>query len=128
MNSARIILASVVALGLVAGAAWAGPVANDAAKSIPATTTSHVTAKAPARAKLAAKTPAMPRVDLNSATREDLLKLPGMDEAIADKIIAARPFKTRGELRSKNLVSGVEYAKLREHVIAKATTVAASSK
>jgi competence protein ComEA len=130
MNSGRIILATVVALGLVAGAAWAGPVSNDAAKSTPtaATPMTHVTAKAPAHSKLAAKSAAMPRVDLNTATREELSKLPGMNEATADKIIAARPFKSRGELRSKGLVSGVEYAKLREHVIAKSTTVAASSK
>ncbi len=124
MNSGRIIVSTLFALALVAGAAGAGPTTTDANKQAP--TITHVVAKAPAHAKAAAKL-ATPRVDLNTASREELAKLPGMDEATADKIIAARPFKSRGELRSKGVVSSVEYAKLREHVIAKPTTVAASS-
>ena len=124
MNSGRIIVSTLFALALVAGAAWAGPTTTDANKQAP--TMTHVVAKAPAHAKTAAKL-ATPRVDLNTATREELAKLPGMDEATADKIIAARPFKSRGDLRSKGLVSSVVYAKLREHVTAKPTTVAASS-
>ena len=125
MNSGRIIASTMFALMLVAAAAWAGPVTTDANKQAP--TTTHVMAKSPAHAKAAAKM-AAPRVDLNTATREDLAKLPGLDEATADKIIAARPFKSRGELRSKGVVGAAEYAKLREHVMAKPTTVAASTK
>jgi DNA uptake protein ComE-like DNA-binding protein len=56
------------------------------------------------------------------------MKLPGVDDATADKIIAARPFKSRADLRSKNVVNGVEYAKLRERVLAKPTTVAEAGK
>ncbi len=123
MNTARI-LSSAFALVLIAAAAWAGPATGEAPKSAPMT---HVTAKAPAHAKAAARA-TTPRVDLNSATREELLKLPGVDEATADKIIAARPFKARAELRSKNVVSGVEYARLRDHVLAKPTTVAEAAK
>ena len=73
------------------------------------------TAKAVHHAKTAAKTP---KTDLNSASKEDLMKLPGVDDAIADKIVAARPFKTRSELVSKNIVTSAEFAKLRTLVAA----------
>jgi DNA uptake protein ComE-like DNA-binding protein len=61
----------------------------------------------------------VPKVDLNPATREELVKLPGIGEAIADKIIAARPFKSKDELVSRKLVSESEYKKISSHVIAK---------
>jgi DNA uptake protein ComE-like DNA-binding protein len=65
-----------------------------------------------------------PKVDLNSASREALVKLPGVGEAIADKIIAARPFKSKDELVSKSIVTKAEYQKLSAHVIAKQAPVA----
>ena len=124
MNPARIV-STVFAFVLIAGAAWAGPATSQAPKQ--AATTTHVMAKAPQHAKAAAKV-TTPRVDLNTATKEELTKLPGVDDATADKIIAARPFKSRAELRSKGVVGGVEYAKLREHVMAKPSTVAEAAK
>ena len=65
-----------------------------------------------------------PKLDLNSATREELIKLPGVGEATADKIIAARPFKSKNELVGKKLVSQAEYNKIAAHVIAKQPAVA----
>jgi DNA uptake protein ComE-like DNA-binding protein len=53
-----------------------------------------------------------PKADLNTASKEDLMKLPGVDEATADKIVAARPFKSRTELESKNIVTKEQYGKL----------------
>ena len=76
-------------------------------------------AKAPATHATHAKAAAWPKVDLNSATREELVKLPGIGEATADKIIAARPFKMKSELMSKGLVTKAQYSKLASHVIAK---------
>ena len=58
-------------------------------------------------------------VDLNAATKEDLMKLPGIDDATADKIIAARPFKTRGELASKSILTKEQYSKIRGWVMVK---------
>jgi DNA uptake protein ComE-like DNA-binding protein len=59
------------------------------------------------------------RLDLNTATKEELMKAPGVTDAIADQIIAARPFKSRTELLSKKIVTREEYAKLRTHVMVK---------
>jgi DNA uptake protein ComE-like DNA-binding protein len=65
-----------------------------------------------------------PKVDINSASKEELVKLPGVGEAIADKIIAARPFKAKDELVSKNIVTKAEYQKFSAHVVAHQAPVA----
>jgi len=65
-----------------------------------------------------------PPVDLNSASKEELEKLPGIGDAIADKIIAARPFKSKSELVSKKIVTKREYAKFKSHVTAKQAVAA----
>src|SRR5262245_23141493 len=69
--------------------------------------------------KKAKATKSVPKVDINSATKEDLMKLPGIGDAIADKIIAGRPFKTKGELLSKKIVNKGQYSKMRSLIIAK---------
>jgi DNA uptake protein ComE-like DNA-binding protein len=58
-------------------------------------------------------------VDLNSATKDQLEKLPGVDDATADKIIAARPFKSRGELTAKSILTKEEYSKIRSKITVK---------
>ncbi len=62
---------------------------------------------------------AEPRVDLNSASKDDLMKVDGITSDIADKIIAARPLKTKYERVTKKIVTRAEYAKFRTHVVAK---------
>ena len=52
------------------------------------------------------------RVNVNTATKEDLMTLPGVTEDTADKIIAGRPFKAKSELVSKNIVTKVQFKKL----------------
>ena len=59
------------------------------------------------------------KIDLNSATKDELMKLPGVGDATADKIIAGRPYKTKAELSAKKILTAKEYAKIRGMVIAK---------
>jgi DNA uptake protein ComE-like DNA-binding protein len=69
----------------------------------------------------------MPKVNLNSATREELAKLPGITEEIADRIIAARPFKSSSELVDKKIVSHAEYEKVHHLVSTKSSASTAST-
>ena len=57
-------------------------------------------------------------LDINTASREDLLNLPGMTEREADRIIAARPFKSAHELVTRRLIPESEYDKISDRIIA----------
>jgi DNA uptake protein ComE-like DNA-binding protein len=57
-------------------------------------------------------------VDINSASRQDLLNLPGMTQREADRIIAERPFKNANELVARHIIPESEYDKIRDRIIA----------
>ena len=56
------------------------------------------------------------RVDLNAAKAAELEKLPGVDEKLADAIIAARPIKNGDELVSRKVLTQGEWNKLQKRV------------
>ena len=57
-------------------------------------------------------------ININNASREDLLNLPGMTERDADRIIAERPFKNAPELVARHVIPESEYEKIRDRIIA----------
>jgi competence protein ComEA len=84
------------------------------------TTTAATTHKTKAHVAAASKKAArMPAVDINSASKDDLMKLNGITDETAEKIIAGRPYMSKTELVKKNILTKAEYAKVRSHVIAK---------
>ena len=93
-----------------------------AAPSTPSTTDKATSAPAATPAKAHShhmSAPKMPPVDINSASKEDLMKLNGVDDATAEKIIAARPFKMKSELKSKGILTQAQYTKVSTKVVAK---------
>jgi len=58
-------------------------------------------------------------LDLNHATRAQLESLPGVNAAIADRIIAGRPYAKPDDLLSRGVISRRQYAKISELVTAK---------
>ena len=58
-------------------------------------------------------------IDINSATREQLLTLPGIREADANMIIKGRPYKTKLELTQRKIISPATYKNIIYKIIVK---------
>jgi len=76
-------------------------------------------AKKPATSAQTPAKPAAALMDINSATKEQLMTLPGIGDAYAAKIISGRPYKAKTELKSKKIVPAAEYTKIEKLIIAK---------
>ncbi|MBY0319003.1 MAG: helix-hairpin-helix domain-containing protein [Reyranella sp.] len=66
-----------------------------------------------------APAPAASLIDINSASRDDLMSLEGIGEVRADAIIRARPFKAKTELVERRLIPESLYDKIADKVIAR---------
>lgn len=111
MNCRRVHIA-LIALALLppVAAAWA---ATPAAASAPAPS-GHTSA--PAKKAPAAK-PVKP-VDINSASRAQLKTLPGIGDVQADKIVAGRPYLSKADLATKQVLPEGVYLSLKHRIIA----------
>jgi DNA uptake protein ComE-like DNA-binding protein len=52
------------------------------------------------------------KVDLNNATKDQLMALPGINETAADRIIASRPYAAPEDLVKKKVVTPHEYDRI----------------
>jgi DNA uptake protein ComE-like DNA-binding protein len=76
------------------------------------------TAPASAAAKKTAPAKPIKLVDINSASRQELKTLPGIGDAEADKIIAGRPYLTKVDLVTKNVLPQGPYVSLKDRIVA----------
>jgi DNA uptake protein ComE-like DNA-binding protein len=110
--------AMLLAIGaLPAGAAVpapAGPAAPAPASMSPSAPLAHASAAGPRNRPK----PVEHYVDLNSADRTELMTLPGIGAAEADRIIANRPYLTKTELVTKNVLPVGPYVSLKNFVVA----------
>lgn len=56
------------------------------------------------------------KVNINTASKDLLLTLPGMDDDTAGRIVAGRPYHTKDELNTKGIVSPEEYQKIQDKI------------
>jgi DNA uptake protein ComE-like DNA-binding protein len=57
-------------------------------------------------------------IDLNSAGKAQLMTLPGITEAYADKIIAGRPYRSKANLITHHILPTSVYAQIHSLVAA----------
>jgi len=116
------LLTVIVAAAMVAAQSKPDKAATTGKTAGGTTAQSSTSAKSPATAP-AAKTG--DKLDINSASKDDLEKLPGIGPATSQKIIAGRPYRAKNELVAKKIVSQSEYDKIKEQIIAHQATAGA---
>ena len=98
-----------------AGAASPGSTASAASAAAAA---GHPPAAAP-KASAPKAAAAAPLIDINSANRKQLKTLPGLGDAEVQRLIAGRPYLSKAELVSKNVITTGAYLSIKHLIIAK---------
>ncbi len=114
----RTIRSMYLALALLVAANMTLAAAAKSSDQAPSKPASH----AKSSAKKKQSVPQEKRVDINSASKQELMKLPYVDEATADKIIAGRPYLSKAQLVSKNIIGMGPYQTITDQIIAKQNT------
>lgn len=104
------------ALAVMAGAAAATTVAaaRERAAGAAAPTTPGAAATRAAATRAAADQP----IDINSASRTRLKTLPGIGDAEADRIVAQRPYLSKADLVSRDVLPAGVYQAIRHKIVA----------
>lgn len=113
----------LIALTLFAAALQLGSnssLAADKTKAAPSQPAASQAKASPTDAK-----PAL--VDINSASKAELKKLPGITDADAARIVAGRPYGSKAQLVSHDIISNAQYQNLKALIVAKQRPTAAAS-
>ncbi len=134
MSKRFVMLLCAFALAAAMSFAQSTPASSNAGQSATAdttttTTTTKKTVHHSNKASSASSATASEKLDINTATKEQLEALPGIGPKYSQKIIDGRPYRSKAELVSKHIVPRSVYEKIRADIIAhRAGTATASSK
>lgn len=108
------ITTAVLALGLLASSpsmAQSFQPAPHSDRMAPAGKTAPASKMAPAKSDVE-------KLDINTATKEELMAFKGIGDKYSDKIIAGRPYAKKDQLVSKKILPEATYKKISDQIIA----------
>lgn len=105
-------------LALAGAAGWAQAAAPHAGDAPPAAAATHGLPATPGHAASAARAPRPALVDVNSATRAQLKRLPGIGDAEAERIVAGRPYLSKADLVTRRALPAGVFQSIRHQIIA----------
>jgi competence protein ComEA len=113
-------LASLAATALTLGLLTASP---SMAQTPQPAAKSDKMAPAPSKMAPAADSKMAPaakdaKIDINTATKDELMAFNGIGDKYSDKIIAGRPYAKKDQLLSKNILPEATYKKIQAQIIA----------
>lgn len=96
-------------------------------------TTASSTKPVPSKTAAAASSAKAPskdsdKLDINRASKEDLMKLSGVGDVYAGKIIAGRPYRTKRDLLTRKILPQATYNSISDKIIAHAAASAVAKK
>jgi competence protein ComEA len=110
---------TALAFGLLTASPSMAQTAQPAAKSDKMAPAPKADSKmAPADSKMAPAAAKDAKIDINTATKDELMAFKGIGDKYSDKIIAGRPYARKDQLVSKNILPEATYKKIEAQVIA----------
>ncbi len=94
------------------GYAQAAGTASDSSK------TSTTSSKSKKSTSSASKTSKSAKIDINSASKEELSQLPGIGDALSQKIIDGRPYNAKNDLVRRKIIPQSTYDGIKDQIVA----------
>jgi DNA uptake protein ComE-like DNA-binding protein len=107
LAAAVLVLLMTVALGFAA--------APQSASTQSTTTTKTTTTR---KHSSSSKESSSAKLDINSASQQELEALPGIGPATSAKIVQGRPYRAKSDLLKRKVVSRSEYDKIKDEIVA----------
>jgi competence protein ComEA len=114
-------LSLLIALLMIASLGYAqaaGSASDSSSKTTTKSSKSKKSAAADSTDAASSKTSKSAKVDINSATKDELSQLPGIGDALSQKIIDGRPYNAKNDLVRRKVIPQSTYDGIKDQIIA----------
>jgi len=111
-------LSLLIALLMIASLGYAQAAGSASDSSSQTSAKSSKSKKSASTDAAASKTSKSARLDINTASKEELSRLPGIGDALSQKIIDGRPYNAKNDLVRRKVIPQSTYDGIKDQIIA----------